>query len=72
MAGENPTRESLVKGLESGFTVDSKGLAAPIVFTPEDHTGPQVLKMFSYDYDNSAFTADGDYADYEKYTKPAE
>lgn len=72
MAGENPTRESLVKGLEGGFTLDSKGLAAPIVFTPEDHTGPQVLKMFSYDYDNAAFTADGDYADYEKYTKPAE
>jgi branched-chain amino acid transport system substrate-binding protein len=72
MAGENPTRESLVAALEGGFTIDSKGLAAPIVFTPEDHTGPQVLKMFSYDYDNSTFVADGDYADYEKYTKPAE
>lgn len=72
LAGESPTRESLVKGLEGGLTLDSQGLAAPIVFTAEDHTGPQVLKMFSYDYDNSAFTADGDYADYEKYTKPAE
>lgn len=68
-AGENPTRASLIEALKGGFTVDSKGLAAPIVYTAEDHTGPQVLKMFSYDYENSTFKADGEYADYEKYSK---
>lgn len=68
-AGENPTRASLVDALKEGFTVDSKGLAAPIVFTPDDHTGPQVLKMFGYDYDANAYKAFGEYADYEKYTK---
>lgn len=68
-AGENPTRESLVKALEGGFTIDSGGLAAPITYTPDNHTGPQVLKMFGYDYDAGGFKSFGDYADFEKYTK---
>lgn len=62
-------RANLVSAIEGGFTVDPKGLAAPIVYTPEDHTGPQVLKMFGYDYEKDAFVSYGDYADYEKYTK---
>jgi branched-chain amino acid transport system substrate-binding protein len=68
-AGENPTRESLVKALEGGFTVDSGGLAAPIVYTPDNHTGPQVLKMLGYDYEAGGFKSFGEYADFEKYTK---
>lgn len=63
------TRASLVSAIEGGFTVDPEGLAAPIVYTPEDHTGPQVLKMFGYDYAKETFVSYGDYADYEKYTK---
>lgn len=68
-AGENPTRESLVTALEGGFTLDSGGLAAPIVYAPDNHDGPQVLKMFGYDYDADGFKSFGDYADYEKYTR---
>ena len=68
-AGANPTRESLVKALEGGFTVDSKGLAAPITYAPDNHTGPQVLKMFGYDYGASGFKSFGEYADFAKYTK---
>lgn len=67
--GDAPTRAKLVETLAQGFSVDSKGLAAPIVFTKDDHTGPQLLKMFSYDYAAGKFKAFGDYADYAKYTK---
>ena len=68
-AGANPSRAKLVEALAGGFTVDSKGLAAPIVYTKDDHTGPQVLKMFGYDYATSTFKHFGEYADYAKYTK---
>ena len=67
--GADPTRAKLVEALAKGFTVDSKGLAAPIAYTPEDHTGPKVLKMFGYDYAANKFKAFGEYSDYEKYTK---
>ena len=67
--GANPSRAKLVEVLAGGFTVESKGLAAPIVYTKDDHTGPQVLKMFGYDYGTNTFKHFGEYADYAKYTK---
>ena len=67
--GNAPSRAKLVELLSKGFTVDSKGLAAPIVYTPTDNTGPVVFKMFGYDYATSKFTAFGNYSDYTKYTK---
>jgi branched-chain amino acid transport system substrate-binding protein len=67
--GDSPSRARLVEALAPGFTVDSKGLAAPIVYTKDDHTGPQVLKMFGYDYAAGKFKSYGDYSDYEKYTR---
>ena len=67
--GADPSRAKLVETLAKGFTVDSKGLAAPIVYTPEDHTGPQVMKMLGYDYDANKFKSFGDYSDFAKYTK---
>jgi branched-chain amino acid transport system substrate-binding protein len=67
--GASPTRAKLVDTLSKGFTVDSKGLAAPIAYTPENHTGPVVFKMFGYDYDAKKFKAFGDYNDYVKYTR---
>ncbi len=67
--GANPTRAKLVDELAPGFTVDTKGLSAPIVYTPTDHTGPKVLKVFGYDYASGKFKAFGDYSDYAKYTK---
>jgi ABC-type branched-subunit amino acid transport system substrate-binding protein len=67
--GVNPTRARLVDALSKGFTVDSKGLAAPIVYTPTNHTGPVLFKLFGYDYGTNKFKAFGDYGDYAKYTR---
>ncbi|WP_293853567.1 ABC transporter substrate-binding protein [uncultured Alsobacter sp.] len=67
--GDNPTRAKLVETLSKGFTVDSKGLAAPFTYTPTNNTGPVVFKMFGYDYATNKFKAFGEYADYAKYTK---
>ncbi|MDE3176946.1 MAG: ABC transporter substrate-binding protein [Pseudomonadota bacterium] len=68
-AGPDLTRARLVETLAPGFTVDTQGLSAPIVYTRDDHTGPQVLKMFGYDYDAGKFKPFGAYDDYAKYTK---
>lgn len=67
--GANPTRARLVELLNQGFTVDSKGLAAPISYTKEDHNGPKVLKVIGYDYATNKFKPYGEFADYAKYTK---
>jgi branched-chain amino acid transport system substrate-binding protein len=67
--GANPSRAKLVELLAQGFTVDSKGLAAPFSYTKDDHAGPKVLKMFGYDYGANAFKHFGEYADYAKYTR---
>ena len=67
-AGPEPTRAKLVEVMNKGFAVDSKGLAAPINYTPTNHTGPVVLKIFGYDYATSKFKHYGEYADYAKYT----
>ena len=68
-AGPDLSRAKLVEALAPGFTVDTKGLSAPIVYTKDDHTGPQVLKMFGYDYAGDRYKAFGAYEDYAKYTK---
>ena len=68
-AGPAVSRARLVEALSKGFVVDSKGLAAPITYTPTNNTGPVVFKLFGYDYANDSFKAYGDYDDYSKYTK---
>ncbi len=68
-AGPAPTRAKLVEVMNAGFVVDSKGLAAPINYTKDNHTGPVVLKMFGYDYATSKFKHYGEYNDYTKYTR---
>ena len=67
--GDKPSRASLVQALAEGFIVDSKGLAAPITYTKDNHTGPQVLKMFGYDYEANTFKHFGEYSDYAKFTR---
>ena len=66
-AGPEPTRAKLVDAMHRGFSVDSKGLAAPITFTATDKTGPVAFRMIGYDYGAKKFTAAGEYADYLKY-----
>lgn len=68
-AGKEPSRAKLVEALSKGFALDTKGLTGPIAYTPTDHTGPQVLKMFTYDYATKKFKAFGDYSDYAKFTR---
>lgn len=65
--GKAATRAKLVETLSKGFTVDSKGLAAPITYTPQNNTGPVLFRMFGYDYDAKKFKASGEYADSAKY-----
>ena len=67
-AGPEPTRAKLVDAMNKGFVVDSKGLAAPITYSPTNHTGPVVLKMFGYGYSNNSFKHFGQFSDYQKYT----
>ena len=67
--GNEPTRAKLVDVMNKGFVVDGKGLAAPISYTPTNHTGPSVLKVFGYDYPAKKFRHFGEYSDYVKYTK---
>ncbi len=67
-AGPQPTRAKLVEVMDKGFVVDSKGLAAPIHYTKDNHTGPVVLKVFGYDYATGTFKHYGAYSDYTKYT----
>ena len=67
--GPQPTRAKLVEYLNKGFTVDTKGLTAPITYTPTNHAGPVSLKVFDYDYATGKFRSNGDYSDYQKYMK---
>ena len=69
ITGPEPTRAKLVDALSKGFTVDSKGLAAPIVFTPTNHAGPSSFRMIGYDYNAKRYTSFGEFRDYDKYTK---
>jgi len=68
-AGPQPTRAKLVEVMNAGFVVDTKGLTAPVTYTPTNHTGPAVLKIFGYDYAGKKFKHFGEYSDYAKYTK---
>jgi branched-chain amino acid transport system substrate-binding protein len=67
--GNQPTRAKLVESMNKGFVVDSKGLAAPITFTPDNHTGPVAFRMIGYDFAGKKFKPFGEFSDFLKYTK---
>lgn len=69
LAGPQPTRAKLVEAMSKGFTVNSNGLAAPIVFSPANQSGPTSFRMFGYDYAAKKYVAYGEFADYDKYMK---
>jgi branched-chain amino acid transport system substrate-binding protein len=69
LAGPQPTRARLVEAMSKGFTVNTNGLSAPIVFTPTDHDGPSRFRMIGYDYAAKKYVSFGEFADYEKYMK---
>ena len=49
--GANPSRAAWSSCCPKGFIGgQQRGLAAPIVYTPTNNTGPVVFKMFGYDY----------------------
>jgi branched-chain amino acid transport system substrate-binding protein len=68
-AGREATRAKLVETLSKGFTIDTKGLSAPIVYTPQNNTGPVLFRMFGYDHATKKFTAFGAYADSARYVQ---
>jgi branched-chain amino acid transport system substrate-binding protein len=67
--GSNVTRARLVESMAPGFTVDTKGLTAPITYTKDDHNGPKVHKMITFDYAAGKVKHIGEFRDYEKYVK---
>ena len=69
LAGPQPTRAKLVEAMSKGFTVNTNGLAAPIVFSPANQSGPTSFRMFGYDYAAKKYVAYGEFADYDKYMK---
>jgi len=69
LAGPQPTRAKLVEAMSKGFTVNTNGLAAPIVFSPANQSGPTSFRMFGYDYAAKKYVAFGEFADYDKYMK---
>lgn len=68
-AGPDVTREKLVALLSKKFSIDTKGLSAPVAYTPDNHLGIVELKPFRYDYGTKRFTAEGDYADYARFVQ---
>ena len=67
--GAEPTRTKLVESMNKGFTVDTKGLAAPITFTADNHTGPVAFRMIGYDFGAKKYKPYGEFSDYTKYIK---
>ena len=67
--GAEPTRAKLVESMSKGFTVDTKGLSAPITYTKDNHTGPVAFRMIGYDFAAKKYKPFGEFADYLKYTK---
>lgn len=67
--GAEPTRAKLVESMSKGFTVDTKGLSAPITYIKDNHTGPVAFRMIGYDFAAKKYKPFGEFADYLKYTK---
>ncbi len=67
--GAEPTRAKLVESMNKGFSVDTKGLTAPMTFTPDNHTGPVAFRMIGYDFGAKKYKPFGEFSDYVKYTK---
>ena len=67
--GPEPTRDKLVALLNAGFQIDTKGISAPLKYTPTDHRGMTGLRAYTYDFQAKKFKATGQYADYEKFIK---
>jgi branched-chain amino acid transport system substrate-binding protein len=65
--GKAASRAKLVETLSKGFSIDTKGLSAPINYTPQNNTGPVLFRMFGYDFESKKFKGSGEYADSAKY-----
>jgi branched-chain amino acid transport system substrate-binding protein len=67
--GNQVSRARLIDSMSQGFTVDTKGLTAPIVYSKDDHGGPKVHKLISFDYATGKIKHHGEFRDYEKYVR---
>jgi branched-chain amino acid transport system substrate-binding protein len=67
--GAEPTRAKLIESMHKGFTVDTKGVSAPITFTADNKTGPVAFRVIGYDFAAKKYKPYGEFADYMKYIK---
>jgi branched-chain amino acid transport system substrate-binding protein len=67
--GPQPTRDKLVAMLNTGISVDTKGVSSPLKYTKDDHRGLIGLRAYTFDYGSKQFKAFGQYGDYEKFIK---
>lgn len=65
--GPDVSREALVSLLNDGFSIDTKGLSAPVSYTKDNHRGLAETKMFGFDYATKRFIAYGTYEESKKY-----
>jgi ABC-type branched-subunit amino acid transport system substrate-binding protein len=63
-AGNDVSRESLVKGLEQLRSFDTGGLSPTVTFSPDKRAGIQVNRPYGFDYTKKSFVAVGGYDDY--------
>jgi branched-chain amino acid transport system substrate-binding protein len=63
-AGEELTRGTFIKGLESIKDLETQGLSGPITFGPGTRSGAKQLRPYKYDYADGKIVAVGEYADW--------
>ena len=67
--GTEPTRAKLVESMNKGSEVDTKGISAPLKYSPTDHTGRMAVVPYKYDYQTKRFVSFGSYEQSQKYMK---
>ena len=67
--GPDVSRAALVAMLNKGFSIETRGLSAPLGYTATNHEGLALLRPFAFDYATKQFKAVGTYEDYRKYVK---
>ena len=54
-AGRKLNNESLISAIETIKDFDTGGIAGPVTFSPEDHKGNNLLKLYKADIDKGYF-----------------
>lgn len=68
-AGDDITKESVTKGIESLTSVDTGGLTGEMGYGVDDRAGMTVLRPYGWDYATKSFVPSGEYDDYAEFAK---